>query len=85
MGEEGQGEAVVGEVVGDPHLGAWQVEEEERRTWWEEEGEQAGRGRQWGRKRGEEGRVGCQSQGEVVGHQSQRGEEEEEGQGEGRG
>lgn len=50
-----------------------------------EEAEQVGRGRRWERRRAEEGEVGCQSQGEVGGPRSQRMEEGEEVQGEGRG
>lgn len=50
-----------------------------------EEGEQVGRDRRRKRRMAEEGRVGCQSQGEVEEHRNQRVEEGEEVQGEGRG
>lgn len=50
-----------------------------------EEGEQVGKDRKQERRRAEEGKVGCRSQEEAGGPQSQRVEEGEEVQGEGQG
>lgn len=78
-GEEGRGEAVVGEEVAVHHPRKWEVEEE-KQTRRGEEGEQVGRDEQ--RSGGEEGEGGCQSQEEVGGPRNQKVEAGEEVQGE---